>query len=116
MTRNKTSEMILEHKIRMQLDILYHAFDADNNGYISADEINLDNVSAKILEIFTPLFVEMENLGESLSKDDFSESAYELFKVSSNLKFITKSLKNDYFHLQTLGPIDKDAVLSFKRD
>ncbi len=82
LTRNKTSEMILEHKIRIQLDALYHAFDADGNGYISADEINLDHVSAKLLEIFTPLFVEMENLGESLSKADFAESAYELFKVS----------------------------------
>ena len=43
------------------------AFDADNNGYITADEINLDNVTAQILEIFTPLLVELENLGESLS-------------------------------------------------
>ena len=82
MTKNKTSEMILEQKVRNQLDALYHAFDADNNGFISADEINLDNVSAKILEIFTPLFVEMESLGEALSKVDFAESAYELYKVS----------------------------------
>ena len=74
--------------------MLFTAFDADNNGYITADEINLDNVTAQILEIFTPLLVELENLGESLSQADFCDSAYNLY--------------------QTLGPIEKSAILNFK--
>lgn len=49
-----------------------------------------------MLEIFAPLFVEMENLGEQLTKDDFCESAYNLYK--------------------TLGPIEKSAILGYKRD
>ena len=63
------------------------AFDADENGYITADEINLDVVSAQLLEIFSPLLEEMESLGESLNKEDFCDSAHNLF--------------------QTLGPIQK---------
>ena len=88
--------MLLEQKIKLQLEQLFEAFDNDNNGYISSDEINLDNVTAQILEIFTPLFVEMENLGEHLSQEDFCDSAYNLYK--------------------TLGPIEKSVILNFKRD
>ena len=96
MNKNKISEMLLEQKIRLQLEQLFQAFDNDNNGFISSDEINLDHVSAQILEIFAPLFVEMENLSEQLTKDDFCDSAYNLY--------------------QTLGPIDKSVILNFKRD
>ena len=78
------------------MEQLFHAFDSDNNGYISSDEINLDNVTAQILEIFTPLFLEMENLGEQLNKEDFCDSAQNLYK--------------------TLGPIEKSVILNFKRD
>lgn len=44
--KNKISELLLEQKIRQQLELLFTAFDADSNGYITADEINLDNVTA----------------------------------------------------------------------
>ena len=96
MSKNKVSEMLFEQKLQNQMETLFHAFDNDGNGFVSSDEINLDNVTAQILEIFTPLFVEMENLGEKLNKEDFIESALNLFK--------------------TLGPIEKSAILTFKRD
>jgi len=65
------------------------AFDSNGNGFISSDEINLDNVSAQILEIFSPLFVEMESLDEQLSKEDFQDSAFNLYQVRSNLQKLT---------------------------
>lgn len=80
--KNKISELLLLQKIKLQFEELFQAFDADNNGYISASEVNLDNVSAQILEIFTPLFVEMESLGEQLSKADFCSAAHILYQVS----------------------------------
>ena len=94
MAKNKNSEMLLAKKIRHQLEQLFLAFDSENNGYISSDEISLDNVPAEILIILTPLFVEMENLNESLTKDRFCHSAFNLY--------------------MSLGPIDKSTVLSFK--
>ena len=92
-SRNKTSERLLQLKIRAKLNELFDAFDADKNGRISTDEVNLDHVSADILEIFTPLFVELENLGETLDREEFADSAYELY--------------------QTLNVLQKEAVLHF---
>jgi len=70
-SQNRISELLLQQKIQLQLEQLFLAFDSNGNGFISSDEINLDNVSAQILEIFSPLFVEMESLDEQLSKEDF---------------------------------------------
>ena len=56
-------------------------FDANGNGKLSADEINLDFVSAEILEIFKPLLVELETFNEELDKDEFVESALALLET-----------------------------------
>lgn len=74
----------MEQRLQQSLVELFKAFDADDNGYITGDEISLDNVSAQILEIFLPLFVEMEKFGERLSLEDFVDSATFLYKVSSS--------------------------------
>ena len=52
MSKNKVSEMLFEQKLQNQMETLFHAFDNDGNGFVSSDEINLDNVTAQILEIF----------------------------------------------------------------
>ena len=57
---NKTSMLIVERKLHNKLNELFNAFDVDKSGYISAEEISLDNVTAEILEIYTPLLLEME--------------------------------------------------------
>ena len=51
-------------------------------------------MSAQILEIFMPLFVEMESMDEKLSKEDFCAAAKNLY--------------------HTLGQIEKSAILAFK--
>ena len=58
---NKTSMLIVEKKLNNKLHELFNAFDADKNGFITAYEISLDNVTAEILEIYTPLLLEMES-------------------------------------------------------
>lgn len=79
MSKNKISELLYEQKVRLQLEEIFYAFDYDQNGFITAEEISIDNVSAQILEIFTPLLEEMENLNESLTLTDFCDSAHNLF-------------------------------------
>ena len=80
-------------KLQTKLNELFDSFDADRSGKITTSEISLDNVSAEILEIFSPLFVELENLGESLDREEFVDSARELYN--------------------TLGVVQKEAILHF---
>jgi len=46
------------------LQYIFTLLDADNNGFITADEVNLDLVSAEILSVFKPLLVELETFDE----------------------------------------------------
>jgi hypothetical protein len=42
--------------------------DSDCDGQISAYKIDISNLDPQILEVITPLFVEMEDLGVTLDK------------------------------------------------
>jgi len=79
--------MIVEKKLLLKLEELFKAFDADSNGYISAEEICLDNVNADILEIYTPLLLEMEANDYKLDYEEFIESSLLLYQVSLVLIF-----------------------------
>lgn len=78
--------MIVEKKLLLKFEELFKAFDADNNGYINAEEICLDNVNADILEIYTPLLLEMEANDYKLDYDEFIESSLLLYQVSPSFK------------------------------
>jgi Ca2+-binding EF-hand superfamily protein len=62
-----------------KLEELFRAFDSDKDGAISADKLSLDNVTADILEIFTPLLLEMEANGFTLDQEEFIESSLALY-------------------------------------
>ena len=64
--------------MRTKLSEIFDLFDANGNGRISADEIELDLVSAEILVVFKPLLVEMETFDEDLDREEFIESAITL--------------------------------------
>lgn len=79
--------------MRTKLGEIFDMFDANGNGKISADEIELDLVSAEILAIFKPLLVEMETFDEDLDKDEFIESSLTLLeKMDINRKNIVLSV------------------------
>jgi len=69
-----------DKKIRNKLEEIFDQLDANGNGMISADEINLDIVSSEILLIIKPLLVEMESFDENLDKEEFIESGIALFE------------------------------------
>ena len=80
-----TSVKLYLRKMKSQLNTIFDLFDANNNGKISADEINLDLVTPELLIIFKPLLVEMENFGEDLDREEFVESSLALLeKVDIN--------------------------------
>lgn len=87
---SKTSQLIVERKLMNKLEEIFRAFDADQNGYISAEEICLDNVNADILEIYTPVLLEMEANQVQLDREEFIESSLALYQVS-NQKTLNRS-------------------------
>ena len=91
---NHLSRLIVEQKLQMKLIEIFLAFDSQRLGAISSQQIDLDRVSAEILEIFTPLLVEMESLDETLDQEEFVESALALY--------------------DTLNISQKAAIMSFK--
>lgn len=53
---NEKSEQILDQKKARKFHYIFTLLDSDNDGIISAEKIDISQLSPDILEIFTPLF------------------------------------------------------------
>ncbi len=73
--------IIVEKKLKAKLTTIFQLFDAQNNGRISAEEIDLDAVPAEVLLVFKPLLVEMETYQEHLDQEEFIESSMALLQI-----------------------------------
>ena len=51
-------------------------------GVISAQNIDLHSLPTDILEAFSPLLCEMEELGTTLTLEEFIDASYRLYNVS----------------------------------
>jgi hypothetical protein len=49
--------------------------DSDGDGKISAYRIDITSLDSELLQVLSPLFVEMEELGMSLDQDEFIDAA-----------------------------------------
>lgn len=57
--------------------------DSNGDGLISALKIDISKLTPEILKILTPLFCEMESLGQTLDWEDFVEAAKLLYNTLS---------------------------------
>ena len=64
-----------------KLSDIFTCIELTQRGYISAKEINISRLSAELLEIFKPLFRELDEYNETLDRDEFIDSALILCKV-----------------------------------
>ena len=53
--------------------------DSDGDGQISAYRIDISSLEPKLLQVLSPLFVEMEELGMSLDQEEFLDAAKRLY-------------------------------------
>jgi len=67
----------------------------DTSGVISAQNIDLHTLPTDILEAFSPLLCEMEELGTTLNAEEFLDSSYRLYN--------------------TLNISERNLILNFKR-
>jgi len=78
---------------------IFTLLDSDWDGYISAEKIDISQLSPEILEIFTPLFWEMEDLEQSLDIEEFIDASmrlYDTLKITE--KTLILSLKDQWDH------------------
>ena len=72
--------MLVDKRLKQKLTEIFNLFDKNNNGRISADEIDLDNIEISLLIVFRPLLIEMENFCEELDLEEFIESSKALIE------------------------------------
>mmetsp|Transcript_40886 Transcript_40886/g.36266 ORF Transcript_40886/g.36266 Transcript_40886/m.36266 type:complete len:196 (-) Transcript_40886:314-901(-) len=78
---NEKSHMIIENKKRKRLEEIFTCLDSDGDGQISSTKIDIASVGTDVLEAFAPLLCEMEELGQTLTLEDFLEAADKLLKT-----------------------------------
>ena len=77
----------------------------DQEGIISAQKIDLHSLPTDILEAFSPLLCEMEELSTTLNLEEFLDASYRLYNVRTSFHNI----------LQTLNIHEKNLILNFKK-
>lgn len=66
---------------RQKLNEIFDVFDSDSDDHISAQKIELHSIPTELLEVFSPLLVEMEELGQPLDRDEFVDASLRLYHV-----------------------------------
>ena len=83
--------MIVEKLKLQRFQALFQRLDSDRDGHISSLAIDISSVSPGLLEIMTPLFCELEELGKSedpeqatLDIDEFVDALGRLYDQVPN--------------------------------
>lgn len=71
---NKTSEALLEKMKVKRFITLFQILDSNGDGLVSAQKIDISQLKPELLEIMTPLFWEMEELGQTLDWHEFVDA------------------------------------------
>ena len=82
----KSSEMLLEQMKYKRFLTLFQMLDSNGDGLISAQKIDISTLSPDVLEIMTPLFWEMEELGQTLDWEEFIDASKRLYNSFIDLK------------------------------
>lgn len=93
---SKTLELFEEKKLNLIIQ-MFGLFDSDNDGFISVDKINLENVPKEFLKVLIPISLKIAEKSEGISIEEFyrefikvyksltPEEKAELFKRSSEI-------------------------------
>lgn len=79
---NKRSDKMVEQTRRAKLSDIFDVFDADQDGVISATKIDLYTLPTEMLELFSPLICEMEEINTTLNREEFIDASIRLLNVT----------------------------------
>ena len=65
-SKNRTNKIVEKQKTQNFIQI-FQMLDSDSDGQISAYRIDITSLESELLQVLSPLFVEMEELGMSLN-------------------------------------------------
>lgn len=78
---SKNSSLLAEAIKTAKVEKIFDVLDSDGDGVISKEKINIEALPPQVVEIFTPLFLEMEEMNLSLNKQHFVDASEKLFKA-----------------------------------
>jgi len=79
----KSSEALLNKMKNKRFAWLFELLDSNGDGLISAQQINISQLTSEVLEIMTPLFWEMEEMSQTLDQNEFIEATKMLYNTLS---------------------------------
>jgi len=100
-----STKKIVEKKKCAAFIQIFEWLDSDKDGHISADKIDISPLSADLLEVLSPLFMEMEELSQALDAEEFVDAVGRLYD----------SLALPQKNILLLKPDKKDRSISNKR-
>ncbi len=71
--------MILANKKAQAFLQIFQWLDSDEDGKISAQQIDISRLDTSLLEVLSPLFIEMEDLGQPLDAEEFTDALARLY-------------------------------------
>ena len=74
-----STKKIVEQRKFAAFSQIFDWLDSDKDGHISADKIDISPLSADLLEVLSPLFMEMEELSQALDAEEFIDAAGRLY-------------------------------------
>jgi Ca2+-binding EF-hand superfamily protein len=72
--KNKNTKIVERVKLQ-RFQALFRHLDSDQDGHISSQMIDITDLSPELLEIMTPLFCELEELGKTHDSEGEPESS-----------------------------------------
>ena len=81
-SKRVTNNIVAQQKAR-QFEEIFNQLDSDRDGQISAFRIDISTLEPELLQVLSPLFIEMEELGISLNLEEFTDAADRLYKSVS---------------------------------
>lgn len=80
---NQFSFKLFEKRKQIKLKEIFDLFDSDEDGIISATNIDISRVGVQILELYTPLLCELEELNQTLNLEEFISASEKLLGTLS---------------------------------
>mmetsp|Transcript_38561 Transcript_38561/g.36914 ORF Transcript_38561/g.36914 Transcript_38561/m.36914 type:complete len:189 (+) Transcript_38561:1061-1627(+) len=81
------SNRMVEERREEQLRSLFHLLDSDGDGTVTSSQVDLSQLSTKVLDILTPFLLKMEQESSIFTEGSFVKEATLFFK---NLSFLEK--------------------------